>query len=574
MNIRIALTASVIIVGILTDHVNALPLIDQQVPQPAQTVIINADIHTSNPKAPHATSVAIKDGRFLAVGTENDMRPFIDTDTRILDLNGKTVLPGFIDSHTHLASGLQLLRGVDLSYINNKAEWLKLIKMKAENLPVGAWIVGGNWDYTLLKDKKLPTKEELDTITPNNPVFLRDIDGHSAWVNSLAIKLANIKADTNVPPGGKILIETKTGEPSGILLEGAMQLVSKLDGIAPSNEERRATLLKAITYANSLGITTVHEMASINIADEYLALMKKGQLSLRVWFGTYANSPDDIHSIAKQRSTLNQQAFEYAKKSKNGPNFQLGFLKLWIDGVLSTHTALLNTPYSDRSDTKGEPFMPFSDLQKFVSNANKNGFPLAIHAIGDGGVTMALNAFETASKPIALQNRIEHVEVLDPKDISRFKSLNIAASMQPNHATGTIGKYITDRIGPKREKSAYTWQSINHAGISLAFGSDWPTSPLSPLVQINDAVFRESPFGLGDGPWYPDEALNFNDSLYAYTQAGANMTDWAKDIGSIEVGKWADFIVLAKKISQPIDPSIKNITVSATYIAGKKIYER
>lgn len=537
----------------------------------ADMIVTNADIYTADAQIERATSFAVKDGRFIAVGGSEIATKYAGSETRLIDAGGKTVVPGFIDGHTHLQSGLRLITGVDLSYIPEKSKWLELVAARAAELPEGSWILGGNWDYTL-GEGALPTKEDLDGAAPNHPVLLQDIDGHSAWANSKAIELAGVTADTPVPPGGEILVDPDTGEPTGIFLEGAMRVFDGLPGIARTHEQTLEALKLAVAKANSLGITGAHDMGSIVGPDNYLSLLETSDLTLRVWYGTYVSGPGDVAALAEKREEVSSLVTPFEEQQALGPLLKVGYVKSVIDGVLSTHTAVLKEPYADRPGHVGELFRSEDDLAGIIAASNLSGFPVAVHAIGDGGVETVLNAFANGSAPTGLPNRVEHIEVVTPDDVQRFKDLGIAASMQPNHATGTIGKYINERLGDERENNAYVWQSMLKAGVPLAFGSDWPTSPLPPLTQLNDAIFRESPFGLGNGPWHPEEAVSFKQALHAYTQGSANLTPWASDVGSISVGKYADFVILDGTLPVPFDRSFRARKVEATYLAGKLVY--
>lgn len=535
-------------------------------------VILNADVYTSDAGQTRAQAFAVKGGRFTAVGTSAEISGMVGAETLIIDAGERTILPGLIDAHIHLVSGLRLFNGVDLSYIPDKATWLKLIKEKDTQLPEGQWIIGGNWDYTL-GEGVLPSKEDLDAIVPDRPVLLEDIDGHSAWANSKAIELAGITAETSVPTGGQILLDPETGAPTGIFLEQASGLFDGLPGLEPTPEQIRDALRRAVKKANSYGITGVHEMGSLKSADLFMDLLSTEDLTVRTWFGTFGMQ-DSPSGAAKARENLNTQAHAYENQA-SGPLFEYGFIKFVIDGVLSTYTAVLEEPYSDRPDVNGVPFVTQAALEADISAANQSGFPVAVHAIGDGAVATVLDAYAAAGNPPeGLANRIEHIEVIQPDDVKRFADLGITAVMQPNHATGTIGKYINERLGDDREKNAYVWQTMLKNDVDLVLSSDWPTSPLSPFAHFSDAVFRESPFGLGNGPWHPEEAVTFEQALTAYTQSAADLTPWRGQIGSITVGKWADFVIVDQKLPEPLDRSFRDRVVDETFLAGKSVYKR
>lgn len=537
----------------------------------ADVIIVNGDVRTVDLKKPKVQAFAIDDGKFAAIGSNDEIRALADSETKIIDADGKTVTPGFIDGHTHLTSGTDMVVGVDLSYIPDKKTWLEKIKEADARLPKGAWLTGGGWDYTL-SEGKLPTKEDLDAVVPDRVVILRDIDFHSVWVNSKALEVGGVTAKSRVKEGGQVLLNDK-GEPSGILLEGAGDLVEKHRPVA-TDSERREGLLETLKFANSVGITAVNDMSDLAAVHDYAALVADKKMSLRVWYGFFEGDPQKIAAAVADREAVDKICANSGEQENKGPLLKLGYTKSVMDGVLSTRTAYLHEDYSDQKGWKGKPFETKEQLAAAIRASNENGFPTAVHAIGDGSVGLVLDAFAEGSVARAQPNRIEHIEVVETSDIKRFKDLGVVASMQPNHATGTIGKYITERIGENREPRAYVWHSMLQAGVPLVFGSDWPTSPLSPLTQINDAVFRESPFGLGNGSWHPEQAVSFDQALFSYTQAGANMTPWGDQIGSISVGKWADFVIIDGTLPDPLDRSIRQRKVEATYLAGKEVYRK
>jgi len=535
-----------------------------------ELIVFNADIRTVDQNQNRAEAFAIKGGRFVAVGNNEEVLDLKGATTESINANGATIVPGFIDSHTHLSSGSKIVTGINLTGVREKSVWLEMIAERVKTMEPGEWLLGGRWDYTF-ENKGLPTRWELDNVSPNNPVALSDIDGHSMWVNSLAIEKANIRADSEVPLGGQILVNESSGEPNGILLEGAMQLIWDAPTYVRDSDLSRDQIEQVLDYANSFGITSVHDMSSRIELDKYKDLAINKKLYVRVFWGEHSKfSQEDDNTNNEKR--INQLIREYKFHDQDrGPLIEYGFIKYVIDGVLSTHTAALIDPYSDRPEIVGEPFYIQGEINRLVNRANSLGMPVAIHAIGDRGVKMALNAFEYSGNT-SLANRIEHIEIIEPSDIDRFKKLNVTASMQPNHGTGVIGKYITPRVGVEREKYAYVWNDFLRSEVRLALSSDFATSPFSPLVQLADAVFRESPSGLYEGPWYPQQALSFEQALYAYTQVGADLAGWGDQIGSISVGKWADFVVLDGALNDPVGRELKQRTVMGTYLAGRKVF--
>ncbi len=535
-----------------------------------ELIVFNADIRTVDQNQNRAEAFAIKGGRFVAVGNNEEVLDLKGATTESINANGATIVPGFIDSHTHLSSGSKIVTGINLTGVREKSVWLEMIAERVKTMEPGEWLLGGRWDYTF-ENKGLPTRWELDNVSPNNPIALSDIDGHSMWVNSLAIEKANIRADSEVPLGGQILVNESSGEPNGILLEGAMQLIWDAPTYIRDSDLSRDKIEQVLDYANSFGITGVHDMSSRIELEKYKDLAINKKLFLRVFWGEMSKFTQEDDNTNNQK-LINQLIREYKFHDQDrGPLIEYGFIKYVIDGVLSTHTAALIDPYSDRPEIVGEPFYIQGEINRLVKRANSLGMPVAIHAIGDRGVKMALNAFEYSGNT-SLANRIEHIEIIEPSDIDRFKKLNVTASMQPNHGTGVIGKYITPRVGLEREKYAYVWNDFLRSEVRLALSSDFATSPFSPLVQLADAVFRESPSGLYEGPWYPQQALSFEQALYAYTQVGADLAGWGDQIGSISVGKWADFVVLDGALNDPVGRELKQRSVAATYLAGRKVF--
>ena len=546
-------------------------LLTAQLTANPDVIVINADVRTSDKSNGRASAFAVKDSKFIAVGNTETILSMAGDSTKIIDANGSTVVPGFIDSHTHLSSGAKIVTGINLSEIREKAVWLEMIKERVKTMQPGEWLLGGRWDYTF-ENKGYPTRWELDAVAPNNPVALSDIDGHSMWVNTMAIELSGIEADSEVPMGGQIVLNEE-GVPTGILLEGAMELVWQNESYVRDSDLARNEIEQVIDYATSLGITSVHDMSSRIELNKYKELAADQKLNLRIFWGEHSKFSQEDDST-NQNNLIYQLIDQYkVHDDEFGPMIEYGFIKYVIDGVLSTHTAALVDPYTDRPDVIGEPFYIQNELNFLVKRANSLGMPVAIHAIGDRGVQMALNAFEF-SDHLNLANRVEHVEVIQPGTVERFRELNVTASMQPNHGTGVIGKYITPRIGSEREKFAYVWNDFLKGGVRLALSSDFATSPFSPLVQLFDAVFRESPSGLYDGAWYPEQRISFDEALYAYTQIGADLSGWGEEIGSITKGKWADFVILDQRLNDPVGRELKDTLVSSTFFAGKEVYSK
>ena len=568
MPTRLSTPLNLVLVSLAAVLIACQPEAVEEAPAYPDLVVVNADVYTVDDALPRAEAFAVRDGRFTTVGTSAEIRELAGPDTNVIDAGGVTIIPGLVDGHTHLLMGSGLAVGVDLTDIESKDEWLQIIRDKAEELPGGAWILGGAWNHNL-GDGVLPTKEMLDSVAPDNPVWLTDIDYHTAWANSLAIELAGITADTPVPPGGEILLDAASGEPSGIFLEGAAYLFADAPGMAEATDP--VTGIKAaIRMANRLGITSVHDMSD-NV-DSFLDVYDSGAMTLRIWSGALPDYPADesadeiLASVAADRDRVAAHV-----SAEHGPLYEIGYVKLVIDGVLSTHTAMMKAPYSDRPDVEVEPFASKETLTAMITASHRQGFPVAVHAIGDEGVSWVLDAF-AASPGVALPDRVEHIEVVTPDDIARFASQGVAASMQPHHATCCVGDYVIDRIGRERLPNAYAWRSMLDADVDLALSSDWPTSPLNPLIQIADTLHRETRIDGVAMAWDEGGTLSFDETLHAYTQGAADLTSWSDQVGSISAGKFADFVMLDQRLAEPVDRTIEDRSVAATYLGGRQVY--
>ena len=542
-------------------------------PAPADLVLRGGLIHTSDPERPAAEALAVRDGRFVFVGDRRQSERWIGEGTEVLELEGAAALPGLIDGHVHLESGVPLVRGVDLTGIADRGEWTRRIAARAAELGPGEWIVGGRWDHTL-SPGGFPTVEDLDPVSPENPVALSDIDGHTTWANSLALEIAGIDEQTPDPPGGRIL-RYASGAPTGILLETAGSLARR--HLPPLDEAaEREAMRQTFAEAARLGLTGVHNMAGLEQVPRYLAFALAEELPLRVWFGATGggNRPEEfVGELAAARRNA-AEALAAVTESR-GPTFEVGYAKLMADGVLSARTAALLEPYADAAGESGFLVTEPDALTDAVERINTAGFPAAIHAIGDRAVRVSLDAFEAARErgaEAALPNRIEHIEALHPADAPRFRELGVLASFNPHHCITGIGIYNTDRLGPARAAESFAWGSARDAGAALVFGSDWSTAPLDPLRQLYAATVRERPDGGPPGGWHPRQRVGFREALAAYTLAPARASGWDGEVGSITVGKRADFVVLSGPVPDPPDRSLLDLEVRSTWLGGVATY--
>ena len=539
-------------------------------------IVFNADVRTSNPAKPKAQAFAVKEGKFLAVGNNSFIRHMATEHTRVIDAQGRTVIPGLTDAHTHFGSGMEIAQGIDLYGLKDRAEWLRQIAERDKQLPKGQWMTGGRWDISLLSEQNLPTRQELDAIVPDRPVVLLDIDYHTAWLNSKAMQLLGIDRHTVAPEGGEIVKDPHTGELTGIFKEtAATQLVRKnpvyLKAVV-AGTEALPVLKKLVAHFNQLGVTSVHDMWRSDWSVYPAMLQQKQPLPMRVWFGYMADTSAEktttaqFAEYARQRDELNRQFNQKEQQWLQGPQFRYGYLKYFVDGTLFSYTAALNADYADRHDFNSEPISSQARLNDLVSKANAVGFPVAMHAIGDKSVDMALNAIESSPRHRQFANRLEHIEVMSEAAMPRFAQLGVVASMQPDHAIS--GNYQESRLGEARMPYSYAWQSLLSSGATLVLGSDWPTAVENPMLQLSDAIFRE----YNGKTRYSENALSLDEALYAYTQAPANVAGWGNETGSISVGKWADFVILQGTLQPPLPKNLKDWRVAETWFAGRQVY--
>ncbi len=532
---------------------------------PATLAVVNAQIVTMDARTPRAEAMAVEGEWIVAVGTMAEVQPFIANSTRVIDANGRLVVPGFNDSHTHFAGGASRLRELDLYGVNRIEEVKRLVADRAAQAKPGEWITGSGYDHTLW-GAAWPTRFDLDAAAPNNPVVLRRASGHSIWVNSLAIERSNVTKSTPAPAGGEIQTNPDTGELTGIFLESAAGLIRveepKLTQ-AESRQRRKEDLLRGLEYAASLGVTTVQTSSSIDEMKLVRELRDEGKLTLR-WTGWLP--------LAQARKLAAQGI-----RTGQGDHWvRVGFLKGYIDGTLGDGTAAMFAPFSDREDFHGLPRMTQEEVTGAVLFADRNGFQIGIHAIGDKGVHMVLNAFERA----ALQNgirdprhRIEHAQLIAPDDIRRFGHLGVIPSMQQTHCT-TDMRFAETRVGYDRCKTAYAWRSLLDAGAVLAFGTDWPVEPLDPMRGVFSSVTRTNIQAMEpETGWFPEQKLSVWESIYYYTYGSAYGEHLENVKGSLAPGRLADFVILENDLFRILPEEILNTQVDLTVVGGQIVHE-
>lgn len=529
----------------------------------ADLILINGRLWTGAKSQPWAEALASRAERVIAVGSNSDIRKLADAKTRVIDLQGKLALPGFIDDHTHFITGGLHLLSVELRDAGTPEEFARRIKDHAAKLPSGRWITGGDWDHERWPGGPLPVKELIDRHTQNNPVFVTRLDGHMGLANSVALRMAGVTRETKDPPGGTIVRDSRTGEPTGILKDDAQSLVYRV--IPETTEAEREEALKAsLAEAARLGVTSIQDITSWQDYEAYKRFRDSGRLTVRV----YARTP---------MSQWKRQAETVARQGAGDDWLKLGGLKAFMDGSLGSTTALFFEPFSDAPSTSGlmvDDNIPEGKLKKNIKDADKAGLQCSIHAIGDKANNILLNYFEEAAKengPRDRRFRIEHAQHLLARDIARFAKLGVIASMQPYHAIDD-GRWAEKRIGPVRIKTTYAFRSLLDSGATLVFGSDWFVAPLSPILGIHAAVTRQTIDGKNPSGWVPEQKVTVEEAVRGYTSSCAYAEFAEKSKGTLEVGKLADVVVLTQDIFRINASEIQKTRVVYTIVGGKVVY--
>ena len=525
----------------------------------ADLVLVKGKIFTVAGSSSYVEAAAVKAGKIIALGPTETIRKQIGPSTRVIDLSGKLALPGFIDAHCHFASGGKSLAGLTLREAKSVEAVQRLVAAKIQELPEGAPVFGSEFDHTLFPGAAWPTKEDLDKVSPHNPVILERVDGHSLWVNSLALSLSGISGKTPDPFGGEISRDPATGEPSGILKEAATRLIK----IQPPESNTEEDIKRALGLAARLGLTGIHTSSTLEEIEIYHKLEKAGQLTLRVYAWLPIQEIDDYI-----RNNI--------KSGQGDEMVRVGFLKIFVDGTVSSSTALLFEPFSDEPDKSGEAQYREEEFTSLVGKAHRSGDQVGIHAIGDKGIHWALDAIEKALKDYGnkgARHRIEHGSLIHPDDVRRFAGLGVIASMQPTHCTTDL-IYCERRFGKERCRGAYIWKTLADEGTVLAFGTDWPVEPLDPMRGLYSCVTRQN-IDSGDPPggWFPEQRLSIREAIryYTYGPAYASYEEGIK--GSLRVGNLADFVVLSDNILEIEAPKILTTKVLYTIMGGKIVFQ-
>jgi hypothetical protein len=511
-------------------------------------------------------------GRIFALGGDEEMLTYEGPNTEVVDLKGRLVVPGLADSHVHFIQGGFRLLNVDLKDARSEEEFTKGVADRAKLLPPGRWMLGGRWDEEAWSSETLPTRWLIDPVTSHTPVYLTRYDGHAGLANSLALKLAGVSKDTPDPPGGIIVRDAKTGEPTGILKDAAQGLVGRVIP-PPTEREMEEALRTGLKEAARVGLTSVHDITmdadswNGNFTGE-IELLRRAELEGWLTCRFYAITPIAHWKKLAGAGISHDMGSDFLK---------LGAVKAFADGSLGSRTAWMFKPYDDDLGASGLPtplMSPPSKMEELARGADLAGDQICIHAIGDRAISTVLDIFERlgGDHPAAHRFRIEHAQHPREEEFARFRKLGVIASMQPYHAIDD-GRWAEKRLGHERARWSYAWKSMLDAGVALAFGSDWPVAPLDPLLGIYAAVTRATVDGQNPGGWFQEQRLTVSEALRAYTQGCAYASFEEKDKGTLSPGKFADLVVLSEDLFQIPPERIKDVRVGITMVGGKVVYQ-
>ncbi len=526
---------------------------------PDSTIIYtNAQIWTGEKDRPLQSVLIVNGNKIASVGGE-ELLSHYKYEAEIIDLNGAFIVPGFIDNHTHLMAGGFQLTQVKLRHAQDRDQFVEILQQFSENVPSGRWITGGRWDHENWGGK-LPQKEWIDDAAGDHPVFVSRLDGHMGLANSIALKMAGISAETADPDGGTIVKDDVTGEPTGILKDEAMNLVFDIIP-EPSEKEADEAFDRAMEHILSLGVTQVQDMCSWENYETYFRAQNRGALRARIhtfiydWDWQLLNSQDE--TVMEGDDWLS-----------------IAGVKLFVDGSLGSSTAWFYVPYLDEPTTSGLMVTDTAYTRRMIFNVEEAGLQMAIHAIGDLANDWVLDAYADVIKKYGSRDRrfrIEHAQHLSQKAISRFAQIGVIASMQPPHLIDD-GRWAEKRIGSELLEGTYAFRSLLDSGAKLTFGSDWTVAPIAPLYGIYAAVTRRTLDDKHPNGWLPEQKITVEEALRCYTVNNAEGVFREDKLGTLEAGKYADFVVLSDNLLE-IDPvKIKDVTVLRTVVDGIEQY--
>ncbi len=530
----------------------------------ADLIIRNAHIWTVNSRQPEAEAVAVLQGRIAAVGSDVDVMQWQGPRTRMVDAHGARLLPGFNDAHVHFSDGGAALSAVQLTDVTSLKEFVRRIADYAAHAPKGEWIRNGEWDETKWSPANLPTRQDIDAVTPDNPLAIDRYDGHMLLANSKALALAGITGKTPDPPGG-VIVRDASGQPTGALKDAATELLQKVK--PPLNfTQRRRAMLSALHEAAMRGVTSVQDM-SLDYGDlaVYSQLQREGKLTVRVYGAPLVTRVEDQAKLGLGR------AF-------GGPSLRIGALKMFADGSLGSRTAYFTEPYTDEPGNRGLLFsdmLPLIKAGQRLALADATDMQVCTHAIGDAAITTVLDLYQAVEKsdgPKDRRWRIEHAQHMASADFDRFAQLHVIASMQPYQAIDD-GRWAEARIGHDRASRTYAFRTFMLHGVRLAFGTDWPVAPLDPMLTLYAAVTRATLDGKYPEGWFPEQKLSIQEAIAAYTLESAYAEFQEHEKGSIEPGKLADMALLSQDVLKIAPAAIRDTHVLKTFLGGVEIYD-
>jgi predicted amidohydrolase YtcJ len=566
-------------------------------------LLFNGKIFTADDRHSLAEAVAVDGEKIVAVGTTSDLKARFEA-ARELDLGGKLVTPGFNDAHVHFFRGALALLTVNLLEAKTLAEAKAKVAAKVKETKSNEWITGRGWDHTVW-GQNFPTRKDLDELAPNNPVYLVRVDGHVAWVNTAALKLAGIDKNTQNPEGGEIERDA-AGEATGILKETAQTLVNRL--IPPPTPEQQAQGMElALETARRYGITSVQDNSGYETTRLYREFLKRDKLTVRV--AEWLNFEDPLEELKRQRA-------EFASFKDDPARLKLGAVKGYVDGTLGSKTAAMLAPFSDDEGNSGIPRRPAEELTRRIVELDRENFQVALHAIGDRANRMALDGFEAAKKerdkrpatggptggPFTVydggglrrseyqltrqftaydlaeavnprRHRVEHAQVVSPADFKRFAALGIIASMQPTHAISDK-RWAESRLGEYRVLGAYAWHLMRSYGVHVPFGTDFPVEAINPYQTLYAAVSRQDTDGAPEGGWQPQEKLTIEEAIRCHTYESAYAEFAEQEKGTIEAGKFADLVVHSKDLLTIPHKEILTTSPVYTIFNGKIVFQK
>jgi predicted amidohydrolase YtcJ len=527
---------------------------------PVTLSIINGRVWTGVPARPWAEAVALSDDRIAAVGSNGEIRALTGVSARVIDARGGLVAPGFIDSHVHFLIGGMSLASVQLRDARTPAEFISRIKTFALSVQPGVWITGGDWDHQNWGGE-LPASSWIDSVTPNNPVWINRLDGHMALANGAAMRAAKVPLTGGDITGGTI-VRDAYGHPTGIFKDNAQDLIDPAVPDATSAMQDRA-LDAAMTYVAERGVTSVDHMGTWSDLAVFERARNAGKLRTRI----YASVP--LSTWARLRDTI-------AARGHGDSWLRIGGLKGFVDGSLGSHTAAMMEPFTDAPGDTGLLVNTPEDLYTWTSNADKAKLHVIVHAIGDRAIDLQLNIFERVegeNGPRDRRFRIEHAQHIAPRDIPRFAQLGVIPSMQPYHAIDD-GRWAEKVIGPERAKTTYAFRSLRDSGARLAFGSDWFVAPATPLEGIYAAVTRRTLDDKHPNGWVPEQKIGVEDALRAYTTGGAFASFEENEKGSLAPGMLGDVVIVDRDLTAIPPETIREARIMYTIVGGRIIFDR